>query len=319
MALTDFVAGQVLTAQQLDDSFAAVDWNENVIINGAMQVAQRATSVASITTGGYYTADRFRQAVTNLGTWTQSVEADAPTGSGFRNSLKVLCTTADAAPAASDLMLIQQKVEGQNLQQFAKGTALARTFNLSFWVKSNVTGTYIANLLDLDNTRSVSASYTINASATWEKKTITFPADTTGVFDNDNNASLDLFFWLGAGTDNTSGTLNTTWASTVNANRAVGQVNLASAINNYWQITGLQLQPERATQFAFMDYGTVLAQCQRYYQRIKQAATFTYYGFGQAVSTTVGLVRIPFPTVMRTAPTAKIALRILRSTIPFIF
>jgi hypothetical protein len=77
-----------------------------------------------------------------------------------------------------------------------------------------VTGTYIAELND-DNTRSVSASYTISVSGTWEKKTITFPADTTGAFDNDNALSLRTQFYLGAGSDSTSGTLATTWASTV--------------------------------------------------------------------------------------------------------
>jgi hypothetical protein len=304
MALTDFVAGQVLTAQQLDDSFAAVDWNENVVINGAMQVAQRGTSTTGITAGGYYTADRFALGITTMGTWTQSQETDAPAGSGFRNSTKLLCTTADAAPAAADFLQFQQSLEGQNLQQFAKGTALAKTFNLSFWVKSNVTGTYVAMLVDADNTRQVGAQYTINAPATWEKKTITFPADTTGAFDNDSNGSLVLRWYLGAGTDRTSGTLRTTWSATVTADLAVGQTNVAAATNNYWQVTGVQLQPERASQFAFMDYGTVLAQCQRYYQRVFPAAVSKGLAFGSNYSTTQNRCAISFPTTMRTAPTA---------------
>ena len=74
----------------------------NLLYNGAMQVAQRGTSTASITTSGYYTADRWKSVVTTQGTWTQSIESDAPTGSGLRKSLKMLCTTADAAPAAGD-------------------------------------------------------------------------------------------------------------------------------------------------------------------------------------------------------------------------
>lgn len=301
MALTTFVAGQVLTAAQLNDSYAAVDWNENVIINGAMQVAQRGTSTASITASGYYTADRFNTNLTTLGTWTQSVENDAPTGSGFRKSLKMLCTTADAAPAASDLVRIDQYVEGQNVQLFKKGTADAKTFVLSFWVKSNVTGTFVAELSDVDNTRQVSATYTISASATWEKKTITFPADTTGAFDNDNGSSLSVNFPLGAGSNFTSGTLNTVWASTTNANRYVGQTNVAATLNNYWQITGVQLQPERASQFLFEDYGTVLAQCQRYYVMWANGdqltiANASYFG------TTSAYGVIQFPVAMRTAP-----------------
>lgn len=305
MALTTFVAGQVLQAQQLNDSYAAVDWNENVVINGAMQVAQRGTSTASITTAGYYTVDRWRQNVGTLGTWTQSQEADYPSGSGFARCLKVLCTTADASPAAGDFNILEQLLEGQNVQLFNKGTASAKTFCLSFWVKSNVTGTYIAELVDNDNTRQVSASYTISASGTWEKKTITFPADTTGVFDNDNAASLTARFWLGAGSNFTSGTLNTVWNNVTSANRAVGQTNLASAINNYWQVTGVQLQPSRESQFLFQDYGTVLAQCQRYYYKASaSSSSYAHFAFGMAWSTTAAQVDFQLPVSMRVEPTS---------------
>ena len=240
--------------------------DRNVIINGAMQVAQRGTSTASITTPAYFTADMWAFIPVNLGTWTNSIEADAPTGSGLRNSFKVLCTTADAAPAASDVLAVSSRFEGQNVQQFLKGTASAKPFALSFWVKSNVTGTYIVNLIDQDNTRVVAASYSVSASATWEKKTIIFPADTTGVFDNDNGRSMDVLFYLGVGTDYTSGTLQTTWATTVQANRGVGQTNLAAATSNYWQITGVQLEAGAvATPFEFEDFGVTLRKCQRYY------------------------------------------------------
>jgi len=245
----------------------------NLIINGAMQVAQRATSVASITTSGYRTVDRFGHNVTTLGTWTMSQENDAPTGSGFRKSTKVLCTTADASPAAGDYSSIYQIIEGQNLQAIKKGTAAAEQLTISFWVKSNVTGTYIVAIYDNDNTRSVSKSYTVNASGTWEYKTITFPADTTGAFDNDNGASLILEFVMGSGTDRTSGTLQTTWGSYTAANYATGQTNLASATNNYWQITGVQLEVgATATPFEFLPVHLELAACQRYYEVINYAA-----------------------------------------------
>ena len=203
-----------------------------------------------------------------MGTWTQSVENDAPTGSGFRKSLKMLCTTADASPAAGDVINMRQLFEGQNLQQFLKGTASAKQWSLSFWVKANVTGTFIANLYDYNNNREVSASYSISASATWEKKTITFPADTTGALNNDNATALEIGFYLGAGSSFTSGTLNTVWSAANGANRAVGQTNLAAATNNYWQITGVQLEAGAvATPFEFEDAGVTLAKCQRYYAR----------------------------------------------------
>ena len=239
----------------------------NIIINGDMQITQRATSVASLTTSGYRTADRWNNSLSSLGTWTQSVENDAPTGSGFRKSLKMLCTTADASPSAGDFHLIEQYIEGQNLQQIRKGTGSAQPLSLTFWVKANVTGTYIVELYDNDNSRTISASYTISTSATWEKKTITFSADTTGVLDNDNAASLNLGFWLGAGSTFTSGTLQTSWGSLTQANRAVGQTNLAAATNNYWQITGVQLEVGPiATPFEFLPANLEFAACQRYFQ-----------------------------------------------------
>jgi hypothetical protein len=243
--------------------------NRNLIINGDMQIAQRATSSTSITTGGYYTTDRWRFGPSNMGTWTISQENDAPTGSGFIKSTKILCTTADASPAASDHIVFVTNLEGQNLQQIKKGTAAAKQLTLSFWVKSNVTGTYIANIYDNDNTRWCSASYTVSASATWEKKTITLPEDTTGAFDNDNAGSLVLHMFLGAGTSLSGGTLGTTWRSAafVNSDIAVGQVNLASAINNYWQITGVQLEvSDTATPFEFKPYAQNLEECERYYE-----------------------------------------------------
>jgi hypothetical protein len=242
---------------------------KNLIINGAMQVAQRSTSVTGVTATSYNTADRWLASASSLGTWTQSVETDAPTGSGFRKSVKMLCTTADASPAASDLLLFNQQIEGQNLQHIAKGTSSAKQLTVSFWVKSNVTGTYIVYLYDNDNNREVSASYTISASATWEKKTITFPADTTGAFDNDNGASLQLGFWLAVGSDRSSGTLNTSWNNAVAANRAAGQTNVAAATNNYWQITGVQLEVgSTATEFEFKPYDYQLKECYRYYQKM---------------------------------------------------
>jgi hypothetical protein len=269
---------------------------KNLIINGDMQIAQRSTSVASITSSGYNTADRYRVAIATQGTWTQSVENDAPTGSGFRKSLKMLCTTADASPAAGDEISIQQNIEGQNIQQVKKGTSAAEQLTLSFWVKANVTGTYVVNIADVDNSREVSKSYTINASATWEYKTITFPADTTGAFDNDNALSLSLSFGLGAGSNYTSGTLQQTWAANTAANRFVGQVNLASATSNYWQVTGVQLEVgNTATPFEFLPAQTELALCQRYYTNL-----YPYGAVGSFYSTTQCKVSFTNPIPMRT-------------------
>ena len=241
----------------------------NIVINGDMAVSQRATSTASITTSGYHTIDRFQTSASSIGTWTQSQDTDVPTGQGFATSLKMDCTTADASPAASDNLIIIQKFEGQNLQYLKKGTASAESLTLSFWVKSNKTGTYIAGLHDRDNSRIISKSYTIDSSDTWEQKEITFAGDTTGAFDNDNAGSLDIQMWLAAGSDFSGGTLATTWQSQTNANRAVGQVNLADSTSNEFFITGVQLEAGSvATDFEVVPYDQNLDRCQRYYQFI---------------------------------------------------
>ena len=278
----------------------------NVVINGAMQVAQRGTSTASITTSGYYTADRWRHTVNSQGTWTSTIEADAPSGTGLTNSLKMLCTTADASPASGDHVRVGQYTEGFPLQQFAFGSAGAKQITVSFWVKSNVTGTYILMLYNADPSpnRHCSQSYTISASGTWEKKVLTFPADTVGVFHNNNGFSLAVDFFMGAGSDRTSGTLQTTWANTVTANEAVGQVNVASTTNNYFQITGVQVEAGSvATPFEFEDYGTTLAKCQRYYYNLLGSGSRWTIGIGFYYSATQVNGEIYFPTTMRTAPT----------------
>ncbi len=257
----------------------------NIFINGDMQIAQRSTSVASITTSGYNTVDRFRTAITTLGTWTQSQSTDVPSGYGFANSLKMDCTTADASPAASDVLFLQQRFEGQNLQYLKKGTASAVSLTASFWVKSTKTGTFIVELLDQDNSRHICKSYTVNTTNTWEFKTITFAGDTTGAFTNDNGVSLDINFWLGAGTDATSGTLPTSWGSLVTANRAVGQVNIADSTSNDFLITGIQLEAgTSATDFEFLPIDVSLARCLRYFEKSYEYATVA------GTATGVGLV-----------------------------
>ena len=239
----------------------------NIIINGDMSQAQRSTSVSGITAFGYYTVDRMRLFGSYVGTWTQSQSTDVPTGQGFVKSLKMDCTTSSSVSAGSHL-IVQQRFEGQNLQYLKKGTSSAESLTLSFWVKSNKTGTYICELNDNDNTRQNSQSYTISSANTWEKKTITFAGDTTGAFDNDNALSLYCNFWIGAGSNFTSGTLNTSWNSVTEANRAVGQVNLADSTSNEWYITGVQLEAgTSASDFEFLPFDVNEERCFRYFYK----------------------------------------------------
>ena len=245
----------------------------NIIINGDMSIAQRGTSTASVTSQGYHACDRFNFNP-QVGTYTISQSTTVPSGQGFAKSLKVDVTTASASPGASTYVILSQRIEGQMLQYLKKGTSSAESLTLSFWVRSNKTGTYIVEFYDSDNTRQISKSYTISSADTWEKKTITIDGDTTGAFDNDNAGSLNVQFILQAGTTYTSGTLNTSWNSVTNANRFVGQVNLADSTSNELYLTGVQLEVgTAASDFEFLPTDVNLQRCQRYFYKIESTGT----------------------------------------------
>jgi len=237
---------------------------KNLIINGAMQVAQRGTSS---TDAGYGSVDRFRllkQSFDEL-VLTQEQVTDAP--NGFSNSLKYTVSTPEATMDANENSRIEYRIEGQDLQHLKKGTSDAVSLTLSFWVKGSITGTYIAMLVDNDNSRNICASYTINSANTWEYKTLTYVGDTTGTLDNDNLQSFAVRFWLGAGTDRTSGTLATSWEANVPANVAVGQTNILTTSGATFQITGVQLEVgEQATPFEHRSYQDELLACMRYFE-----------------------------------------------------
>jgi hypothetical protein len=275
---------------------------KNIIINGDMSIAQRATSKTSITSSSYNTVDRFGSGVSSAGTWTQSQSTDVPSGQGFAKSLKMDCTTAQGSLGSSDRLQIFQKFEGQNLQYLKKGTSSAESLTLSFWVKSNKTGTYICEIYDTDNTRHIAKSYTISSADTWEKKTITYAGDTSGALDNDNAESLSVFFWLVAGSDFTSGTLATSWASITNANRAAGQtVNLSDNTANYINITGVQLEAgTTASDFEFLPYDVNFNRCRRYYQEYR---IFNLLAGRYNYVSGISLVQFQFTKNLRATPT----------------
>jgi len=288
-------------ALEQPDGTAFVFNNKNLLINGGMNIFQRSTSVTGITSESYNTADRWKTGISGLGTWTQTRSTDVPSAQGFGYSLKMDCTTADASPAAGDYLQIQQRLEGQNLQHLLKGTSSAKAVTLSFWVKSNKTGTYICELYDNDNSRAISKSYTIDSASTWEKKEITFDGDTSGAFGNDNALSVFVNFYLGAGSNYTSGSLATSWGSVTTANRAVGQVNLADSTSNEWYITGVQLEVgSTASGFEFEPYASTLEKCQRYYFEQREGGIF-----GIANTTNVNF-RVPLSVTMRATPSASL-------------
>ena len=262
---------------------------KNILINGGMDLAQRGTSKTGLSDGdsGYHTCDRWRfnENGTSTFEFTQSQSTDVPSGQGFGYSLKMDCTTAQASLGSDAAVRIDQRIEGQMVQYLKKGTSNAESTTASFWVKSNKTGTYIVELRDQDNSR------TIN---------ITYAGDTTGTLTNDNNQSLQLQFYLGAGTNYTSGTLQTSWGSQVDANRAVGQVNLADSTDNEWYITGVQLEAgTTASDFEFLPVDVNLQRCQRYFQ----AFTSEDRMYALQYASSFRAVNRSFICTMRTAPT----------------
>jgi hypothetical protein len=236
-----------------------------------MAVAQRATSQASITTSGYYTLDRARTAINNGGTWTQSQSTEVPSGQGFATSLKMDCTTADSSLSSGDYLHVQYPIEAQNLQYLNYGTDSAQTLTLSFWVRSNKTGTYCICLQKSDNTRyDYVAEYSISSADTWEKKTIIIAPDSNikaagGAIDNDSGEGFKLkFTLLSSGRTGT----NNTWNSSTPADATSNQVNLADSTSNEWYVTGVQLEAGSvATDFEVETFGQNLQRCQRYYEK----------------------------------------------------
>ncbi len=294
--------GEVLTNSQIGG-------RRNMVINGAMQVAQRSTSeTGKGDADGYFTLDRYKINVgaTSAGRFTMSQSTDTP--NGFANSLKIDCTTADTSIAAGERLTIDYRIEGQDLQQVKKGTADAETMTLSFYAKVAGSATdFVVDLMDNDNTRQVSKLFTFTTS--WVRYYWTIPADTSGAFDNDNANSLNIQFWLHGGSTYTSGTLNTSWASSTDANRAVGIDSIFSSTSNDLYLTGVQLEVgEQATPFEHRSFGEELQLCQRYYSEVSVG----YYA-GNGSGTTKIATGMPLPTPLRAAPSSIAGLDVHRS------
>jgi len=262
------VAGDIIPSSPLS--------HRNMIINGGMQVWQRATSSTAWAKGTfpYLTADRWLFAGhTSLDQYACTLSQGTVDGDalleGHKYSFKVQTTTPETAAEAGEELHLRQIIEAQNLQHLAYGTASAKTTTLSFWVKSSVTGTFAFSIYQADGVRDIGATYTINSANTFEKKTITIAGDTGGTINNDNGQGLYLRWCLLAGAD-MKGTANSTWAAGADARFATGHTNTSfhTTDNATWEITGVQFEVgSNATPFEHRSYGDELLRCKRYYQR----------------------------------------------------
>ena len=297
--------------------------NRNLIINGAMQVAQRGTSVASVSTGGYYTCDRWKFVETGTPTAVYTFTQDTTGPNGFSNSFKVATTTADATPTG--LNAISYFVEGFDLQRLGYGSSDANTSTLSFWVKSSQTGTCAVLVYLFDGNLSLTLNYTVDAADTWEYKTLNIPTNTSQAIANDNTAGLELDFVIMADTATYGTTAQTTWDTYSSATRAYGQtLNAAATTSDYFQITGVQLEVgDTATPFEHRSYGQELALCQRFFctsggpvvpQQHSYTADLFLEGIGAVYTDSFAYSNaISFPCPMRTSPTVTIVASSLSS------
>jgi len=286
----------------------------NMIINGDCRVAQRGTSLSSITSGNNFQVDRWNFQPSGHGTWTLS--QNSSTGlSGFETSTKMLCTSNGGTPSAADFVILFYNIEGYDTQRLKFGQSDAERFTVSWYVKSNKTGTGIIEAQTTESTASAtvetSKTYTISQANTWEFKSVTFPANTAhaqATANKTTSTGLSLRWVLDTGTNLTSGTAQTTWANQTTADRWVGQnLGIGRADDDYMEMTGLQVDiGDVAQPFKYETFGDNLLRCQRYYYQ------------PDSENDTMGRLNSPagnlndfsgsvnFPVTMRAAPTVAI-------------
>tara|TARA_X000001382_G_scaffold93675_1_gene68234 strand:- start:4398 stop:5498 length:1101 start_codon:yes stop_codon:yes gene_type:complete len=251
--------------------------NRNLIINGNFSVWQRASATTTVSANNYFTADRwkfFKDSGANY--YTSERSTDVPSGQGFGYSMKLQCVVADTSIGSSQYAQIVQRIEGQDCQRLAYGSSGAKDLTVSFWVKSNKTGTYTICLRKDDGTPyNLPVEYSISSANTWEKKEILLSptagntsliTNSGGAIANDTGVGLDLYFNLMLGSSYSGGTNNTWTSNSGNDYATSNQLNWLDSTSNNFYITGIQLEVgDTATPFEHRSFGDELARCQRYY------------------------------------------------------
>jgi hypothetical protein len=238
--------------------------NKNRIINGNMAIFQRGIAATS---NLVFSVDRWRFDKGNDATESVSQSTDAPVG--FNYSLRNTISVGDATIGAAQFSAVQQAIEGFNVADLGWGTANAKTVTLSFWVRSSVTGQYIANIRNQDDSRILPINYTINSANTWEYKTLTITGDTSGTWLTTNGIGMQVNWYMALGSNFTGGTSGV-WGAAPNFGCGT-PVNGIGSNGNIFAITGVQLEVgTQATTFttAGGSYGAELALCQRYFYAI---------------------------------------------------
>ena len=286
---------------------------KNLFINGDMRIFQRATS-ATTSTSTYDTVDRFLLYESSDGAMTSEKEdlsvADQAT-TGQRTALEMNVTTADGTIAANQFAAIYHRIEAQNLQHLLYGTSAAKNLTLSFYVKSNKTGTYCISFNKNDSTEYfIPIEYTISSANTWEKKVIVLSptAGSTsvitasgGAIADDNGVGLQITFGLAWGS-NYHGT-NNTWTTSSHLATS-NQVNWLDSTSNNFYLTGVHLEVgDQATDFEHLPFDIKLQRCQRYCLNLI-GGDYSYIAQGNFYTATYFHFTYQFPVEMRATPTA---------------
>ena len=285
--------GEVLTNSQIGG-------RRNIIINGAMQVAQRGTDLNDVSHLDYC-ADRFQITKANTDQLVINYDQSTDTPDGFSNSFKLSVGTVESAIDTNEYLMINQKIEAQNLQHLKYGTSSAETLTLSFHVKSSVTGTYAISVFQQDASKYYSTTYTVNSANTWEYKTVKINGNTSDIINNDNGSGLRLSWTLSSGSNFTSGS-NDAWGDSTNW--AVGHnASWITTSSATFFLTGVQLEVgSQVTPFEHRSFGEELALCQRYYAHYGANNGYGRLALGENATTTEAQNYI-FPAVeMRAVP-----------------
>ena len=292
----------------------------NLIINGAMMVAQRG-QVTGVT-DGFGGPDRFRFQ-SNYNAVTMSQSTDVPSGQGFAKSLKLDVTTAAGDSNADTYTQIDYRFEGQELTRLKYGSSGAETTTISFWIKSPKAGIHWVRLYG-DELASpagggnafISRKYTVSSANTWQNVTLSFPGLTSDGFNNDTSTGMRISWYFAQGSAYSSGTAQAddggwlNWGSASDrARNSVGQVNCFDSTSNDIFLTGVQFESaSTATAFEHRSFTEELVRCYRYYNRVydtegqsgEKPASLGVYEHGSAVTTIFN-----FPK-MRTVPSLDI-------------
>ena len=249
--------------------------HRNKVINGAMTISQRGSSFTNITgdSGSTYTLDRFKIQMNGLDQAVVTVSQDSSAPDGFANSLKIQCTTAETSVENSEHARLIYDGEAFDFTDIGFGTSSAKKVTLSFWVKSNLTGTWGLNFWRGNANRSNLRTYTINSANTWEHKVITLVEDTTGGgVNSDNGYGFRVNWGLATGANFATSHALDTWYGFEQQYfypYDARNTNLFSSTSNNFYLTGVQLEVgDTATSFEHRNYGEELSRCMRYYEGV---------------------------------------------------